>query len=116
MSDQEHLTMEQRDALQEAKYAFDREHHHSVLSYVGANQDELAREYLDWRLYSARESVRADLSLWEHHRFGAELYPAAHGVLLCAVLCMAYPDDPKSRLIRGESDYKRRMNAGEVIE
>lgn len=92
--------MRARDAEVERRYVFERDGM-SVLAWVSANQEDLAREYLDWRLYGARGTIRDDLPTWEHHRFGGELIPSAHAVLLCAVLVEAYPNDPRSRIIRG---------------
>lgn len=94
--------MRARDAEVERRYVFERDGM-GVLPWVSAHQEELAKEYLDWRLYGARGTIREDLTTWEHHRFGGELIPSAHAVLLCAVLVEAYPDDPKSRIIRGTS-------------
>lgn len=103
-----------RDREIEQRYPFERGGL-SVLAFVSSNAKELAREYLDWRAAGgARDSVRGDLPAWEHSRFGAELFHTAHGLLLCAVLCLAYPDDPRARLIRGEPSEGTRKPAQSV--
>lgn len=91
-----------REKSIEGRYTYDREGFKSTLAYVTAFRFALAREYLDkWRP-SAEDhvSIRADLPAFERERLGSELEVAAHGILLHAVLLVAFPNDDRFRRSR----------------
>jgi len=74
-------SMEERDAALEARYSYDREGWPSTLSFVDAQKQTLAREFLDWRMGRATDDLHQDLRRWEDIRFGNALDPGPHGVL-----------------------------------
>lgn len=74
-----------RNRRLEAEYKFDRRGERSVLAYVSRYEDELVEAFESWRLMHQDGSRSDALLRWEAERFGATLYPAAHGVMAAAV-------------------------------
>lgn len=75
-------SQEERDAALERRYSFDREGERSALAYISRHAPELVEAFFAWlRDGHATGDALADLPTWERERFGAELEPAAHGIM-----------------------------------
>lgn len=76
----------------EEGYTFHSDHvGQTVLAFVSRNRDDLAREFHEWRpkqASAATSSIWEELLIFEEMRFGKQLYPAPHGVLVHAVECL----------------------------
>lgn len=80
-------TADERDARMDLRYTFNRSALNgegmSVLAIVGANQEELAKEFLAWWSASPQPRDPLDVALlkFERARFGDLLFGTAHGIL-----------------------------------
>jgi hypothetical protein len=84
-----------RDRRLEERYGFEREPDVSVLQYVSQRQEELAREFFEWRRGGVREGpVLEALQRWEVSRFGDRLFESAHRLLWFRVRAMMLPGPP----------------------
>lgn len=106
-----------RDAALEEQYKArpcERECCPSILAAVSAHRDDLVRQFMSWaeRRGAAEVHDGGLLAEWEEGRFGARLYPAAHGVLLYGVRVARFgerqPRKPQPRVIPGLTDEERK--------
>jgi hypothetical protein len=81
----------ERDRRIEASYNFPREPDVSVLQFLAQNQEELAREFFEWRTGSRDGSAQEAMGRWEVIRFGARLFASAHGILWFRVRKLMLP-------------------------
>lgn len=77
----------ERNERLERLYRFDTKNYSSVLAYVSENTDWLEAEFRRYWWSEKHSAMGKDEALhaFEIQRFGAPLYPSAHGVLLRAV-------------------------------
>jgi hypothetical protein len=106
----------ERDRRIEAGYDFPREDDVSVLQYVAQNQEELAREFFEWRTGSRDGSALDALGRWEVIRFGGRLFESAHRLIWFRVRALMLPAaalPPKREITRpvlSDSERLRRFD------
>jgi hypothetical protein len=76
-----HAIVGDRDRDIEARYRYDADGYTSALAFVSAHAPALVLEFWSWRRENAGGSVLDAVQRWESARFGAQLYPAASGVM-----------------------------------
>jgi hypothetical protein len=86
---QERVSSFERDQRVEASYAFHRDGAtQTTVVYISIHRDEIAEDFFDWRGGLAGHDgivLSEDLGEFERQRFGRDLEPALHGMLLFAV-------------------------------
>ena len=86
----------------------------SILASVSTHGAELVQQYMAWAQRAELQEVydHAAIATWERERFGAELFPAAHGIMCELVRVARFGERPVKRAEQTSMPGVRDMPAG----